>query len=82
MANRFTTFPESWWEYMPKPFKLLSDDLNALEAIYAPAGVVRCVWDGTGTPTRPNAPYVDWLSPVDPSQWMQPGDTWTTTAQL
>ena len=44
--------------------------------------VVRCVWDGTGTPTRPNAPYVDWLSPVDPSQWMQPGDTWTTTAQL
>ena len=33
MANRFTTFPESWWAYTPKPFKLLSDDLKALEAI-------------------------------------------------
>ena len=37
MANRFTTFPESWWAYMPKPFKLLSDDLKALEAIVAAA---------------------------------------------
>ena len=38
MANRFTTFPESWWAYMPKPFKLLSDDLKALEAIVAAGG--------------------------------------------
>ena len=38
MANRFTTFPESWWAYMPKPSKLLSDDLKALEAIVAAGG--------------------------------------------
>lgn len=56
-------------------------DVKRLTADVA-TGVVRYVWDGTGTPTRPNAQYVDWLSPVDPSQWMQPGDTWTTTAQL
>ncbi len=38
MANRFDTFPESWWALMPKPFKLLSDDLKALEAIVAAGG--------------------------------------------
>ena len=64
MANRFTTFPESWWAYMPKPFKLLSDDLKALEAIVA-AG-------GSGTPAGTTfagiANGAAWPAPWTPGQ--------------
>lgn len=53
MANRFTTFPESWWALMPKPFKLLSDDLKALEAIVAAGG-------GEDPPPGPQGPGGAW----------------------
>lgn len=62
----------------------LDTNLRQLLADAQTAGggnLTRYVWDGVGTPTRPSfTTYVDWLSPVDPSQWMQTGDTWTVTA--
>lgn len=53
MADRFNTYPESYWDYMSKPLKLLSDDLKAVEVGGGGAGTasVMQTWTTPGTST-------------------------------